>query len=105
MVRELQQSGDGAVVEPLFEFSGRLGSVDYWPCEGHAPSVDSGVVESGLQEGDAGQGERHVSRSLRARETDHATGSVTGVQIGGWMGAALCFLGEEGTRGGFPQGQ
>ena len=105
VVRELRQGGHGTVVEPLFEFPGGLGSVDHRPRTGHAPPVDQGVVESQVQGGDARQSEGDVSGSLRARETDHAAGEVAGVQIGGRVGAALCFLGEGGARGGVPQGQ
>ena len=79
--------------------------MDHRPGARRTLPLDKGLVESKFQGGDARQGERHVSKSLRARETDHATGSVTGVQIGGWLGAALCFPGERGARGGFSEGQ
>lgn len=48
--------------------------MDHRPGARHSLLVDKGMVESELQGGDAGQGERYVSNSLRARETDHATG-------------------------------
>ena len=101
MVRELRQGGHGAVVEPVFELSGRLGPVDHRAHKGYASSMDQGMVGSEFKRGDASQGARHVSEPLRARKMDYTTGEVAGIPIGGWVGATLCVLREGGTRGGF----
>lgn len=89
-----EQSDHPAVVEPVSDFPGRLGSVDHGPRAGYAGLVDQGVIQSGRCRetcietitSSSGGSRRRIDRFLEYRLGD------------GWE--PICaFFGKGGARG------